>query len=29
MDWLINLLGVVLIAMIVVWFWLSKPGSGK
>ena len=26
MDWLINMLGVVLIIMIVVWFWLMKPG---
>jgi len=29
MDWLVNLLGVILIIMIVVWFWLSKPGSGN
>lgn len=26
MDGLINLLGVGLIILIVVWFWLMKPG---
>jgi len=27
MDWLINLLAGILIVMIIVWFWLMKPGS--
>lgn len=27
MDWLVNLLGMMLIIMIVVWFWLMQPGS--
>lgn len=27
MDWLVNLLGGLLIIMIVVWFWLTKPSS--
>lgn len=26
MDWLFNLLGIALIVLIVVWFWLLKPG---
>ena len=26
MDWLINLLGVLLIILIIVWFWLMQPG---
>ncbi len=29
MDWLVNLLGVALIVMIVVWFWLMKPAAKK
>ena len=27
MDWLVNLLGGILIVAIIVWFWLMKPGS--
>ena len=27
MDWLVNLLAVILIVAIIVWFWLLKPGS--
>lgn len=27
MDWLVNVLGIALIILIVVWFWLTKPGS--
>lgn len=27
MAWLVNLVGGVLIVMIIVWFWLMKPGT--
>ena len=27
MDWLVNLIGGLLIMLIIVWFWLMKPGS--
>ena len=29
MDWIINLIGLILILVIIGWFWLSKPRAAR